>query len=98
MSLALTPRQDYVTDNKMQIIANFIQNFANQNMTVIYNILHTLFTVQSGAVVLDLVQPDGGDSMVTPGPLHLPHLLPVLPSPLVYFISAIVTVIPTSRM
>ena len=49
--------------------------------------LHSLFTVQSGAEVLDLVQPDGGDSMKEPGPLHLPHLLPVLPGPLEYFIS-----------
>ena len=80
----------------MQIIAKFIQNFANKNLTVIYNILNTLFTVQSGAEVLDLLQPDGGDCMIVPGLLHLPHLLPVLPSPLVYFISAIVTIITTS--
>ena len=63
---------------------------------MIYNILHTYFTVKSDAEVLDLVQLDGGDSMVVPGLLHLPHLLPVLPSPLVYFISGIVTVIITS--
>ena len=56
---------------------------------LIYNISHTLFTVQSGAEVLDLVQPDGGDSMVVPGLLHLPLLHPVLPSPLVYLISVI---------
>ena len=49
--------------------------------------LHILFTVQSGAEVLDLVQPDGGDCVIAPGLLHLPHLLPLLPSPLVYFIS-----------
>ena len=55
--------------------------------------LHILFTVQSGAEVLDLVHPNGGDSMVVPGRLHLPHLLPVLPSPLVYLISPIVTVL-----
>ena len=52
-----------------------------------------LFTVHSGAEVLDLAQPDGGDCMVAPGLLHLPHLLPVLPSPLVYLVSPIVTVI-----
>ena len=57
--------------------------------------LHSLFTVQSGAEVLDLVQPDGGDCMVPPGLLHLPHLLPVLPSPLVYFLS-VTTVTKTS--
>ena len=55
--------------------------------------LHSLVTVQSVAEVLDLVQSDGGDSMEAPGLLHLPHLLPVLPSPLVYFISVTFTVI-----
>ena len=58
--------------------------------------LHILFTVQSGAEVLDLVQPDGGDCMGAPDLLRLPHLLPVLPIPLVYFIS--VTAVPTSCM
>ena len=58
--------------------------------------LHSLFTVQSGAEVLNIVQPDGGDSMEGPGLLHLPHLHPLLSSPLVYFISLIVTVIKTS--
>ena len=55
--------------------------------------LHSLVTAQSEAIVLDLVQADDGDRMEAPGPPHLPHLLPVLPSPLVYFISVISTVI-----
>ena len=65
-------------------------------LMMVYSILNTLFTVELGAEVLDLVQPDGGDSMVVPDLLHFPHLLPVLSSPLVYFISSIVTVIMTS--
>jgi len=60
--------------------------------------LHALFTVQSGAEVLNIVQPDGGDSMVAPGLLYLPHLLPLLPSPLVYLISVIATVITSSHV
>ena len=52
------------------------------------------FTVHSGAEVLDLVQPNGGDCMVAPGLLHLPHLLPGLTRPQVYLIS--VTTIITS--
>ena len=55
-------------------------------LMMVYSILNTLFTVELGAEVLDLVQPDGGDSMPGPGLLHLPHLLPLLPSPLVYLI------------
>ena len=58
---------------------------------MIYSILHILFTVESGAELLDLVQPDGGDSMPAPGLLHLPHLIPLLPCPLKDLIYVIVT-------
>ena len=51
-------------------------------LMMIYCIHNTLFTVESGAEVLDLVQLDGGDSMGVPGLLHLPRLLPLLPCPL----------------
>ena len=52
--------------------------------------------VEPGHVVgVVLVQPDGGDCMSAPGLLHLPHLFPVLPSPLVYFLS-VTTVTKTS--
>ena len=49
--------------------------------------LHTLFTVQSGAEVFYLAQLDGGDCMGAPVVFHLSHLQPLLTSPLEYLVS-----------
>ena len=59
---------------------------------------HSLFTVQSGAEVLYLVQLDGGDCMGHPGVFHLSHLKPLFPSPLVYLVSVITLFIISSCM